>query len=214
MNPPDRKEREIAEHYRSLIARELFDERHVAFLFITLRNALSANEVLFELGSFVAHRRRTKGTFHRFFEAGVYASRTEHGLRVGMNAQPIYSIDEILGAINQALTSLEIDALPHSVGEGVVLCLISLLQDVTFADRNNQELGRIFFAFNAAEIFAMAAVRVAEKAEQLVPVLRVPEPLAQMDGPTGEVARRDGLPGGAQLLGDCRALGWRAHCHP
>jgi len=187
VKPPDRKERELAEYYRHRVATDSFDERDVAALLITLRMVVRPNLVLFELGSFLAHRRRTRGNFHRFFASSVQASKTEQGLRLGMDAKPLYESEAILNSVNRALESFQLAPLPGTVTAAFVFCLISLLQDVTFEDEKDQrELGRIFVAFNAAEVFAMAAVRVGEKAEQLVPVLRTPNKWLKWQVPTDQ----------------------------
>ena len=120
-----------------------------------------------ELGSFVAHRRRTQGEFHWFVKSSVQAVRSGRGLLIGMDAQPIYPTDAILSSINSALDSVAIAAIPESLAEGMAFCLISLLQGVTFADHEDQDIGRLFFAFNASEIFSMAGIRIGRKEEQI-----------------------------------------------
>jgi hypothetical protein len=174
VKPPDRKERELAAYYRDRVASDSFDERDVAALLITLRLVVQQNRILFELGSFLAHRRRTKGDFHRFFHSGVLASKAPGGLQLGMNARPIYETSDILVSINRALDALDLGPLTSDMADGLLFCIISLLQDVTFEDATSTtELGRLFLAFNKEEIFSIAAVRVGEREEQLVPVLRV-----------------------------------------
>jgi hypothetical protein len=173
MKPPDRKGRELVQYYRDRVAADVFNERDVAALLIGLRTEYADNPVVFELGSFLAHRRRTKGHFHRFFASGIRASQSEAGLRLGMDAEPLYSETDIANSINKALQRLSIDPIGSEVVSALVLCLISLLQDVTFEDRDDsRELGRLFLAFSHEEVFAIAAIRVGETTEQIVPALR------------------------------------------
>lgn len=104
-----------------------------------------------------------------------------------MDAKPLHESEAILDSVNRALSSLQLHPLPGTVTAAFVFCLISLLQDVTFEDEKDQrELGRIFVAFNAAEVFAMAAVRVGEKAEQIVPILRTPNKWLKWHVPTDQ----------------------------
>jgi hypothetical protein len=64
----------------------------------------------------------------------------------------VFTEKEIQDSFNSVFTSFGLTPIPDEATGGIVLCIISLLQDVKISDRANQDIGELLFAYDNREM--------------------------------------------------------------
>ena len=168
----DAKEKELITIRYQRIFEEKFDEDDIYNFLILLRRFMNQDTPALEIAHFIAHRKRERGRFFKFLQKHRDISDRDGVLRKGLENPPIFTVDEIGTSFNGTLASLGFRPLDSSIFDDIVLCVMSLLQNVTFKSKRNGQLGRLFFAFNKEFVFTIAALKLSSGDEQILPVLK------------------------------------------
>jgi hypothetical protein len=210
----DHKETQLARYCYSRLVGRTFDERDLYALCILLRDDAPKGSPVRELGDFIAHRRRDRGAFLTFLEdqraeAEQYVrsapdtSPPQEFIERALSAPGVYSTDAVFDSLNAELSKAGVPRLPEDLAPEVLLCIMSLLQDVRFIDRAGNRIGELLMAGSRTRIALLGRVERASGDDLLVTLLSIPnlfrdfEPKDERDvgwipNTALEVVRRDG----------------------
>jgi hypothetical protein len=168
-------------------------------LLVLLRPLTSVGSAVYEFANFIAHREKDRGHIH------AYLDRTKRlldqlGKQSGvLEIKPVFSKAEISHSINQVLQHIGLPSFEESHIDQILVCIMSLLQEVRILDRKGAELGRLILVHTASELQLLGEVWVLNKLYATFPVLIAPN--RYIPGPNGgtpmptvlvEVSVRDG----------------------
>ncbi len=154
----DNKESVLIDRCLTSFYQNTFVEMDVYLLLILLRQHSKKNSIVFELANFVAHRERDRGMLHKYIlETKLKAEK------IGVESTTIvikerFKTADLFKDINQILLELEFLPLPNEISNEIMVCVISLLQDVKLVN-NNKIIGHLVLAISKDEIELMGSVK-------------------------------------------------------
>lgn len=173
-NLGDGKELSLIRRYRDRIVSAHFDENDVFALLAALRPFAAKDTPVYEFANFVAHREKDRGFIRD------YLLRTKNILNdlgkvdAVLEIKPVFARDEIAVSINDALGRAGLSGLSESQADQVIVCIMSLLQDVRIVDDKNGQVGRLIFGCTAGELELLGEVRIDCGVDVIFPVLVAP----------------------------------------
>lgn len=165
----DKKERQLFDYYYNKFAERIFDEKDVLSFLLFVREKAQDNKVIKELGDFIVHRENYTGYVKAFFED---CQEIINNLGKGKNKkiENMFSFKEIRNGFNSLFIEQGLEKLPPEVINDFILCIISLLQDVTLVSgSSNKEIGHLSFAASSKELLLMGNMKVLHKGK-FIPV--------------------------------------------
>ncbi len=180
----DAKEVSLIRRHRDRIATGEFGESDVFALLTLLRPLAAPGSPVHEFANFIAHREKDRGLIRD------YLWRTKDFLdNLGkvsgvMEIKPVFSRDQIGDSVNGIFRKIGLDGFSEGQIDQIVVCVISLLQDVRILDKKGQEMGVLLLACTAEELQLLGKVRVQDKVDSVFPVLVAPN--SYIPGPEGD----------------------------
>lgn len=165
----DKKERQLFDYYYNKFVERDFDEKDVFSFLLLVKEDAQDNKVIKELGDFIIHRENCAGHVKVFFE---HCQEIINNLGKGKKKkiENMFSFKEIRIGFNSFFTEQGLEKLSHEVINDIILCIISLLQDVKLvAGSSNKEIGHLSFAASSKELFLMGNMKVLHKGK-FIPV--------------------------------------------
>lgn len=139
----DAKETHLVSELHRRIVTSTFHELDVLALLILLREHAPKNSPVRELADFVAHREKDRGSLKTYVHHVVkYGEALINGTEASLKIEVVHSAEDFRKSLNTVLGLFRLPALPRDASDGVLTCVMSLLQDVRlFHDK--RELGRL-----------------------------------------------------------------------
>ena len=156
-----RKLRRDAVRIRRSIEVGTFDEHDVQVLLTGFREHASKGTPVRELGDFIAHREKVKGTTHRYvcqIREAVQAVAEKRGFPFSVG--PAFNIEALKSSIDEHLTIAGAETLRPEHANSLMTCAMSLLQDVTLLDTNRSAFGKLNLGYSTNKIMLFANMRV------------------------------------------------------
>lgn len=165
----DKKERQLLEAYYNQFAERKFDEKDLLSFLLFIREDVQDNKVMQELGDFIVHRKNYQGYVKAFFD-DCQEIINNLGKGKKKKIENLFSFKEIRNGFNAFFIEQGLEKLPPEVINDFILCIISLLQNVTLvAGSSNKEVGHLSFAASSKELFLMGNMKVLHKG-RFIPV--------------------------------------------
>lgn len=165
----DKKERQLLDAYYNQFAERKFDEKDLLSFLLFVREDVEDNKVLKELGDFIVHRKNYQGYVKEFFD-DCQEIINNLGKGKKKKIENLFSFKEIRNGFNAFFIEQGLEKLPPEVINDFILCLISLLQNVTLVSgSSNKEVGHLSFAASSKELFLMGNMKVLHKG-RFIPV--------------------------------------------
>ena len=129
-----------------------------------------------ELGDFVVQRENYTGYVKTFFDdCQDIINNLGKGKR--KKIENMFSFKEIRNGFNSFFIDQGLEKLPHEVINDFILCVISLLQNVTLVSgRSQKKVGHLSFAASSKDLFLMGNIRTLHRGRYIpvtFPVLSV-----------------------------------------
>jgi hypothetical protein len=212
-NTFDYKEVQLLRHFVTRILTRAFDEYDLYGLFILLREHAPEATPVRELGHFMAHRVRDRGEFLQFLEGQrvriEMLSRADDPrpgldfIHAALSGEGVYRESDVLIALNDILGPSGFACLPLDLAGDILVCTMSLLQDVRFIDKQLVEVGKFFFIITKNRVGLLGRIQLSDGEFVLVPVLstenryyhfepRTPEEIGLLPNTALVVVRRFG----------------------
>jgi hypothetical protein len=160
----DRKERWQASRLHAQIVQGTFTEEDVFALLMILREYSARGSPLRECADFIAHREKDRG---QVFE---YLERTKTVLdNLGKpSTVPIFSLAELKACLDSCLAQFGLAAIDEPMVNYVLICIISLLQDVRLVKRDGTSVGVLEVAISKTDVVLLGNVRLDSKPVHVV----------------------------------------------
>jgi hypothetical protein len=140
----DSKERALVKNIRLKMIRKEYDENDISQLLILLRRYSSRGSATREFADFIAHRERTQGVVYEYLLDGT--KQINRGLNKQSPNDPlpkfgsVFSSDDLKDSLNQALSMIGIATVDHFETNGILLCIMCLLQEVRIVSRKKKDV--------------------------------------------------------------------------
>ncbi len=164
----DRKEHWQVSRLHAQIVQGTFSEEDVFALLMLLREYSAKDSPVRECADFIAHREKDRG---QIFE---YLVRTKNVLdNLGkvstvLEIKPVFSMPEMKSCLESCLAQFSLAALTDLVVNGLLVCIISLLQDVRLVRRDGVPIGVLEVAISKTEVVLLGKVRLDSKPVNVV----------------------------------------------
>jgi hypothetical protein len=87
-------------------------------------------------------------------------------------AEPgVYSQSDVLSSFNDILEPIGFPPLPQGLGRDILVCIMSLLQDVRFVDDQGIDVGNLFFAISKTRVGLIGRIQLFDGRNAWVTVL-------------------------------------------
>lgn len=137
-----KEERLIGELYHR-IKDYSFHERDILALLILLRPYADIGSPVRELGDFIAHREKDRGALKNYVQHVVrYVEAVAHKTSGQAKIEVVHSSGAFHDSLNIVLSKLELAALTTNEADSILVCVMSLLQDVRVF-HNKDEIGHL-----------------------------------------------------------------------
>jgi hypothetical protein len=177
----DYKEEQLIDYSLSRIMAHAFDEHDILALLILLREHAPENSPVRELGDFTAHRVRDRGPFLEFVRnrrvkleklpiIGGQGATNDLLDRV-LSAPGVYSQSDVLSSLNGILQPAGFQALPNALASDILVCIMSLLQDIRFVNEQKTEVGKLLFIISKTKVGLLGQIRMPNEDIVMVPML-------------------------------------------
>jgi hypothetical protein len=170
----DKKEKQMIEYYYNKFSTNIFDEKDVFAFLILVRYQAKDIRCLRELGDFIAHRDKDKGFIKTYLEKTKEILDNLGKVNAILKIEPVFSFKEIKNGINRILLNNGFGKLTDETINHIILCIISILQDVKLTEKN-KEIGKLFFGISSKRIELMGQIQIVqdgvEKAKAVFPAL-------------------------------------------
>ena len=170
----DAKELSLIAKLHGRITAGSFAEADVLSLLVLLRPLAAVGSAVFAFAHFIAHREKDRGSIRAYLHQ---AKRTLDRLEKkngALDIKPVFSTDAIGASINYVLQQTGLSPFGEGQITQILVCIMSLLQDVRILDRKGRELGRLVLAHTASELQLLGKVWMQNKTYAMFPVLIVP----------------------------------------
>lgn len=164
----DKKEKQLIDYYYKKFEERTFDEKDVYNFLILVRESARGIKSFRELGDFIAHREKSKGFVKEYLEENERILNNLGKINAVMKIQDVFSFKEIRNGINSLFLKNGYNKLPNETLNDIVLCIISILQDVKILDKDSKrQIGKLSFAVSNKKIFLMANIKVQNKGKSI-----------------------------------------------
>lgn len=161
----DQKEANLLNYYYQKFTENNFDEKDViAFLILIRRHAKGIKSVT-ELADFIAHRDKDKGGIKDYLADVKYKLDNLGRIDAVLNIKPVFTFNEIRNGINRVLLNNNHQKLKDKTINNIILCVMSLLQDVKLLERDKKkkqerEIGKLKFAISNEKVTLLGEVLI------------------------------------------------------
>ncbi|WP_318505028.1 hypothetical protein [Bacillus sp. T3] len=158
----DKKEHALLTHYLRKLNNHTFDEKDIYAFILLLKKQNRDVRWLNEMADFVVKREQYTGLIKDYlFEIRKrFASmgQTKATIRI----QDVFSFKEIRNGLNKVLAECQCEELSNEEINDFVVCLISILQQITITDEHGKEIGKLFLAISNKQVILMAELGVSQ----------------------------------------------------
>lgn len=157
----DQKEKQLITAYHQKFVEHSFDERDVYSFLILVREKVRGNKFIREMGDFIAHREKSRGYVKDYLERNEHILLNLGKIDAVMKIEDVFSFKEIRNGFNSFFLSNGFTKLSNDIINDLILCIISILQDVKLVDeKTKREIGKLSFALSSKEVFLMATIKI------------------------------------------------------
>lgn len=171
----DAKESHLVADLHQRITSRSFHERDILGLLILLRDHAADASPVRELGDFVAHREKDRGALKKYVQhVAAYLEAAVKRTPAQVKIEFVHSRAAFCDSLNAVFARFSLPPLPAHLGDDVLACVMSLLQDVRLF-HNRKEIGRLGLGRFNNELWLCAAVVEPSKGVHMVfPAFGVP----------------------------------------
>ncbi|MEB9416022.1 hypothetical protein P4J15_23490 [Bacillus cereus] len=155
----DGKEKLLLDYYFERFQNNRFDEKDVYAFLILIRRQAKGFQSINELADFIAHRDKEKGGIKKYLEDVKYKFENIGKIDAVITIKPAFSFKEIKTAINKILMNNNYEKLNDETINHILLCIISILQDVRILDKG-KEIGRLRFGITKKKIMLNGEIEI------------------------------------------------------
>lgn len=158
----DKKEHVLLTHYLRKLNNHTFDEKDIYAFILLLKNENSDIRWLNEMADFVVKREQYTGLIKDYlFEIRKkFASMGQ--TKAALKIQDVFSFKEIRNGLNKVLAECQCGELSNEKINDFVVCLISILQQITIKDEHGKDIGKLYFALSNKQVILMAELGVSQ----------------------------------------------------
>lgn len=166
--PMDRKERwQVSRLHAQVVKGEFTEEDVFAFLML-LRRYSASGSPLRECADFIAHREKDRGHVFDYLERTKTALDNIGKVNTVLEVKPIFSLGELKACLDSCLAQFGLAPLSHQRVNCILVCIISLLQDVSLVKRDGTSVGVLEVAASRNEIVLLGNVRLESRPIHIV----------------------------------------------
>lgn len=167
----DRKAKQLLNYYNQRLIQNNFDEKDIYGLLILIRGLSKSNSPVRELGDFIAHREKDRGYIKKYLLETKNKLDNLGKKNTTIVIKTVFTAKEILNDLNNIFTLQKLTEINDKVANEIMLCIISLLQDVQIFN-GKDVLGKLVIAMKYDVITLLGEIRLKNKANNVVfPVL-------------------------------------------
>ena len=157
----DKKGNQLIEYYYKKFKERTFDEKDVSNFLILVRESVRGIKSIRELGDFIAHREKDKGFVQEYLQETERILNNLGKINTVLKIQEVFSFKEIKNGFNTLFRNKGFEKLPNDTINDIVLCIISLLQDVKLLEqKSKREIGNLCFAISSKQVFLMGNIKI------------------------------------------------------
>ena len=164
----DRKERWQVSRLHSQIVQGTFSEEDVFALLMLLREYSVKGSPLRECADFIAHREKDRGQVFEYLERTKNVLDNLGKISTVLEIKPVFSLMEMKNCVDLCLTQFGLGALDERLTNQILVCIISLLQDVRLVKRDGTPVGVLEVAVSKTEVVLLGKVRLDSKPVHVV----------------------------------------------
>ncbi|PGW26761.1 hypothetical protein COD95_04425 [Bacillus thuringiensis] len=168
----DKKEKLLLDYYYQRFQENCFDEKDVYAFLILIRRQAKGFQSINELADFIAHRDKDKGGIKNYLEDVKYKLSNLGRINATITIKPAFTFKEIKTAINKILMNNGYTKLSDETNNHILLCIISILQDVKILDKG-KEIGRLRFGITKKKIMLNGEIEIEHSNRGTVSLVRV-----------------------------------------
>lgn len=168
----DIKEQQTILHFYSRLEGGMFDEWDVYSFLILVREKSKIGTALREFGDFIAHREKDRGYIKEYIDRTKYKLERLGKINTKLVIKEVFTYDEICKSINDTLQVLNLNPLSDEIITGIILCIMSLLQEVMIFDKK-KNIGKLVLARNKDQIILLGIIHIRNQVQASFPVLSI-----------------------------------------
>jgi hypothetical protein len=180
----DDKELSLISSLRRKIKEKDFHERDILALLLLLRQYSASHSPVYELANFINHREKVQGHIKDYlYEAKkTLDDAKQKGAGRQLVFRELFTVKDVQNSFNSTFSQLDLEDLTLQDAEDVLLCIMSLLQDVRIL-HNDEEIGKLTLVRTKSEIQLRGNIRIQNEDFPFSPLI---VPNHYCDGPRGE----------------------------
>lgn len=183
----DKKETQLVNDYHKKIIEYNFDERDIHSFLMLLREHTTKNTPVREFGDFIAHRNKERGLIRDYLLENKKkidniwnGSVPNEGFTI--NSNNVFELIQIKRSFNNFLELNNLKTFDSELIRDVVLCIMSLLQDVNIYDEHKNVIGNLSISASAKKIILIGSVKIATTGVSAAfPVLEIKNKYVQLE---------------------------------
>lgn len=171
----DSKEKQLIDYYYNKFINRCFNEKDVYSFLIILRQYAKKESPVYEFANFIAHREKDRGYIRDYLETTKYKINNIGKIDTTIIIREVFSDIEISNSFNETLRKVNKDPMPLEIINDIIMCIISLLQDVRIVSRKNKPIGKLKIGLSKTKIFLIGEVDLiyGKESKAIFPVLEV-----------------------------------------
>jgi hypothetical protein len=177
----DEKEKQLVVNYHDKIINKEFDESDIYIFLMLLREKFDNKTPLRELGDFIAHREKNRGYIYDYLLDNKRKLDDVHNKTVPpegrlIESKEVFTIKQIKDQYNRYFKEWGLTLFSTSMVNDIVLCVMSLFQNIAIQNRHKQEIGVLRFGISQKDIVLNGLVEIknAANVKASFPVMMVP----------------------------------------
>lgn len=164
----DAKEHQLIGDLIQRICARTFHERDILALLILLRAHAPEKSPIREVGDFVAHREKDRGMLKTYMHQVVaFAEASINGTSAQIKIESVYSSRDFYESLNAVLTEFNISKVSIDVADDVLVCVMSVLQEVRL-HHNNTVIGHLALCRFCKDLWLCGVVVMQPKQAHLI----------------------------------------------
>jgi len=141
----DAKEFSLIEYYHLKIEKNIFNENDVFSFLILIRQYAERATPTREIGDFIAHREKDRGYIKNYLYETKKKLEKVGKTNVTIDIKPVFTFKEISKSINDVLLLLKLSTFSDDNIARIIICVISILQEVEIVDKAKDIIGKLKF---------------------------------------------------------------------
>lgn len=164
----DRKEGWQVSRLHAQIVQGTFSEEDVFALLMLLREYSAKGSPIRECADFIAHREKDRGQVFEYLERTKHVLDNLGKVSTVLQIKPVFSLPEMKDCLDSCFVRFGLPSLGPQWVDRIMVCIISLLQDVRLVRRDGTPVGVLEVALSKTEVILLGKVRLDSKPVHVV----------------------------------------------